>query len=153
MENYLYLTRPMLKGIGKILNEGKLMLKLLLVSPDKDALSDFASALAQHGDVEFSWAESGETALQRASTTPFDLIITDEMLGDMTGLEFAGRLLTVNPMINCASISRLSPEKFHEVSEGLGMMGHLPVQPGKEHAEELLQRLKYIKGLTEGVKD
>lgn len=142
-----------MKGIGKIINESKRMLKLLLVSPDKDALSDFASALAKHGDVEFSWAESGETALQIASTTPLDLIITAETLGDMTGLELAGRLLTVNPMINCASVSRLSPEKFHEVSEGLGMMGPLPVQPGEEHAKELLQRLKYIKGLTDGVKD
>ena len=129
------------------------MLKLLLVSPDKDALSDLASALVQHGNVDLSWAESGKTALQSASSKPFDLIITDEMLGDMTGLEFAGRLLTVNPMINCASVSHLSPEKFHELSEGLGMMSHLPVQPGKEHAEELLQRLKYIKGLTGGVKD
>ena len=128
------------------------MLKLLLVSPDQDALSDLASTLVQSSDVDLSWAESGETALQRASINPFDLIITDEMLGDMTGLEFAARLLTVNPLINCAAVSRLSPEKFHEVSEGLGMMGHLPVRPGKELAAELLQRLKYIKSLTDGVK-
>jgi CheY-like chemotaxis protein len=129
------------------------MFKLLLVSPDKDALSDFAAALAQHGDVEFSWAESGQATLRIASTTPLDLIITAETLGDMTGLELAGRLLTVNPMINCASVSRLSPDQFHELSEGLGIMGHLPVQPGPEHAEELLQRLKYIKGFTDDLKD
>ena len=129
------------------------MLKLLLVSPDQDALSGLASALVKHTDVDLSWAESGAAALQRASTTPFDLIITAEKLGDMTGLELAGRLLNVNPMINCASVSRLSPAKFHELSEGLGIMGHLPVQPGKEHAEELLRRLKYVKSLTGVVKD
>ena len=163
MGNYLYPIRQMLKGNGKNaenaarckisgLKEANLF-KLLLVSPDKYSLSGLALALVEHGDVDLSWAESGETALQRAAINPFDLIITDEILGDMTGLEFAGRLLTVNPMINCATVSRLSPEEFHEVSEGLGLMAQLPAKPGKIQAEELLQTLKYIKGLTDGVRD
>ena len=129
------------------------MLKLLLVSSDKDAFVDLASALVKHSDVDFTWAESGETALNIAATTPLDLIITGEMLGDMTGLEFAGRLLTVNPMINCASVSRLSPEKFHEVSEGVGLMAQLPLKPGQEHVEKLLQQLRDIKNLMSGTKD
>jgi len=129
------------------------MLKLLLVSSDKDALSDLASALAKYGDVELSWVESGGTALNLASDAAIDLIVTDERLGDMTGLEFAAKLLTVNPMINCASVSSLSHEKFHKVSEGMGLLAQLPIKPGKEHAKDLLQRLKYIKGLTDGVKD
>jgi len=124
------------------------MLKLLLVSLDKDSLSCLASALVEHGDVDLSWVESGQSALEIASDTVIDLVITDERLGDMTGLEFAARLLSVNTMINCASVSRLSSDNFHEVSEGLGLMAQLPVQPDKEHAEELLQRLRYIKDLT-----
>lgn len=123
------------------------MLKLLLVSPDQDSLFDLASALVEHSDVDLSWAESGETALNIASGTAIDLIVTDERLGDMTGLEFVGRLLTVNPMINCASVSSLSHEKFHKVSEGMGLLAQLPIKPGKEHAKDLLQRLKYIKNL------
>ena len=51
---------PTLKG------NGKLMVKLLLVSSDKDSLSDLASALVEHIDVDLSWAESGETALNIA---------------------------------------------------------------------------------------
>ena len=124
------------------------MLKLLLVSPDKDSLSGLASALMEHIDVDLLWAESGETALDIASETAIDLVVADERLGDTTGLEFAGRLLSVNPMINCACVSRLSPEKFHEVSEGLGLVAQLPVQPGEANAEELLQCLRYIKNLT-----
>lgn len=129
------------------------MIKLLLVSPDKDALSDLASALIEHDDVALSWAKSGEVALNMAIETDFDLIITDEGLGDMTGLAFANRLLAVNPMINCATISRLSPEKFHEVSEGLGLMAQLPDRPGKAQAETLLQRLRDIRNLMSGVRD
>lgn len=126
------------------------MLKLLLVSPNKASLSGLASALAEHGDIDLSWAESGETALDMASDTTIDLVVTDERLGDMTGLEFAGRLLSVNPIINCASVSHLSPENFHEVSEGLGLMAQLPVQPSKEDAENLLQRLRNLKSLMGG---
>ena len=127
------------------------MFKLLLVSPDKYSLSGLASALIEHGDVDLSWAESGEKALDIASDTAIDLVVTDESLGDMTGLEFAGRLLSVNPMINCASVSRLSTESFHEVSEGLGLIAQLPVQPGKEDAHKLLQHLRYLRGLMGGV--
>ncbi len=126
------------------------MLKLLLVSLDEDSLSGLASALREHGDVDLSWAESGEKALDIASDTAIDLVVTEERLGDMTGLEFARRLLSVNPMINCASVSRLSSENFHEVSEGLGLMAQLPIQPGKEDAEELLQRLRNLKNLMGG---
>jgi CheY-like chemotaxis protein len=129
------------------------MFKILIVSPDKNSLYNLTSALVEHADVELSWVESGKTALEIATDSAIDLVVTDESLGDMTGLEFADRLLSVNPMINCASVSRLSPEKFHEISEGLGIMVQLPFQPGKEHAEELLQRLKKIKMLMAGVKD
>lgn len=129
------------------------MFKILLVSPDKNSLYNLASALAEHADVDLSWAESGKTALEIVADSAIDLVVTDESLGDMTGLEFAGRLLSVNPMINCASVSRLSPEKFHEISEGLGIMVQLPVKPDKEDAEKLLQRLKDIKNLMSGVKD
>ena len=128
------------------------MLKLLLVSHAKDSLSALASALKEDSEVDLSWAESGKTALDILSGTAVDLVVTDENLGDMTGLEFADKLLFVNPMVNCTPVSSLSPKKFHEASEGLGVIAQLPVQPGKEHAEKLLKYLRQIKNLTDSVK-
>lgn len=129
------------------------MVKLLLVSAKKENLADLVSTLMQHDDVALSWAESGKIALRQATDATVDLVITDEKIGDMTGLDFAARLVVVNPMVNCAVISQLSPEKFHEVSEGLGVLAQLPVHPGPEHAKALLQRLKNIKNLTSGIKE
>ena len=129
------------------------MFKIMLVSSKKDDLSDLAAVLIGHDDVELSWAKSGEAALNMASESDFDLVITDEKLGDMTGLMFAKQLLAVNPIINCATISRLSPEKFHEVSEGLGLMAQLPDKPGKTQADMLLRRLRDIRNLMSGVKE
>jgi len=65
----------------------------------------------------------------------------------MTGIEFMKKLLPINPMINCAAVSPLPPEEFHEASEGLGVLVQLPVAPGKLDAENLLKRLDDLKNL------
>ena len=48
MEIYLYPTNLMLKDSGK----DSIMLKILLVSPDKGSLSGLASAWTESGDVD-----------------------------------------------------------------------------------------------------
>ena len=122
------------------------MLKVLLVSPDEDSLSGLYAALKEHDDVELMTVESGERALAMVAKRAVDLVVTDEEIGDMTGLAFARRLISINPMINCACVNHLDPERFHEVSEGLGLMDQLPVRPDKEDAEKILRDLRIIKG-------
>jgi len=127
------------------------MIKLLLVTPTRNSLGGLASALKINDDVELFWAESGGKALAIAAETLVDLVVTDECLGDMTGLELAEKMLSVNPMINCAAVSSLSSKEFHEASEGLGLLAQLPALPGKDQAEELLQRIKNLKGRLAGI--
>ena len=122
------------------------MLKILLASPDELSLSILASVMEENDDVQMSWAESGKSALEMVSKTAFDLVVADEKLGDMTGLDFAEKLVVINPMVNCAAVSSLSDEEFHEASEGLGLLAQLPVNPAKEHAEPLLKTLRQLKG-------
>jgi len=125
------------------------MIKLLLVTPDKGPFNEFALALAHHDDVELAWAESGQRALDMLSNTPLDLVVVDEKLGDMTGMEFIETLVSVNPMINCAAVSPLPSDEFHEDSEGLGILAQLPVQPGANDAENLLKLLNHLKNLLQ----
>jgi len=125
--------------------------KILLASPNRDALSVLDSTLKKHKNVDMVWVESGGKALEMVTDTTFDLVISDEKLGDMTGLELAGKLISVSPMINCAVMSSLSHEDFHEASEGLGLMAQLSIQPSEEQTEELLQLLINLKGLLSGV--
>ena len=121
------------------------MNRLLFVTAASDSLVGLAAALETNDEVELSWADSGSKALDMVADTPVDLVVTDELLGDMTGLELAERMLSVNPMINCAAVSTLSAKQFHEGSEGLGLLAQLPAVPDKEQAEELLQHLIAIK--------
>jgi two-component SAPR family response regulator len=123
----------------------KPMIKLLLVTPDKESFHDFTFALIKNNDVELSLASTGQEALALLSESPVDLVIVDESVGDITGIGFMKKLLSINPMINCAAVSPLSHEAFHEASEGLGVLAQLPVAPGKPDAENLLMRLKDLK--------
>jgi len=123
------------------------MIKILLITPEREMFSEFAVVLNQKNDVEVFWAESGQSALKMLGNTPSDLVVVDENLGDMTGIEFMKKLLQINPMINCAAVSLLAPEDFHEASEGLGVLMQLPVSPGELDAENLLQRLNDLKNL------
>jgi len=123
------------------------MLKLLFVSRDDKNFQDLISALKGNRDVELEFSDSGEKALAIVAGKAVDLVVADENLGDMTGLELVRRILKINFMINFAVVSGLSPDEFHEASEGLGIMAQLPKEPGKEEAEVLIKTLNYIKGL------
>jgi len=123
------------------------MLKLLLATRDKNSLAALASSLDESDGIEYEWAESGERALEMISQTPVDLLVVDEELGDMSGLELARRLIFVNPMVGCAAVSSLAPGEFEKASDGLGLLPQLPPAPGKEEAGKLIQTLKEIKNL------
>jgi DNA-binding NarL/FixJ family response regulator len=126
------------------------MVQILLVTPERGSLSEFGSALAEHGDVAILWARSGHEALDLISETDVDLVVTDEGVGDMTGLELIRRLIRVRPMIHCAPVSALSSHDFHEASEGLGVLAQVSVRPGRGQAKDLLARLRKIKDLEAG---
>ena len=124
------------------------MIKILLVTSEREPFSEFDRVLKQKDDVELSWAATGQEALEALSDNPVDLVIVNENIGDMTGIEFMKKLLPIDPMINCAAVSSLAPDEFHEASEGLGVLMQLPVNPGELEAETLLKRLKKLKDLT-----
>ena len=119
------------------------IIKILLVSQDKAAMSAFKAGLEEN-QVQTAWAQSGSNAIAKIAEKSFDLVVTDENLGDMTGLEFIEKVISIKPMVNCAAVTSLLPADFHEASEGLGILMPLPVSPGQEQAEKLLGRLKTI---------
>ncbi len=123
------------------------MVRLLLVGRDKNNFEDLKSALKGYEDIELGLSESGEQALAIIPGKAVDLVIADEDLGDMTGLELVKRILKINFMINFAVVSGLPHDEFHEASEGLGIMLQLPKRPGEKDAEELIKTLKLIKGM------
>jgi len=124
------------------------IISILLASRDKASMSAFKAGLEEN-QVQTAWAQSGSNAIAKLTEGNFDLVVTDENLGDMTGLEFIEKVISKNPMVNCAAVSSLLPADFHEASEGLGILMQLPVRPDQEQAEKLLRQLKSILNLAE----
>ena len=125
---------------------GKKMIRILIVGSDKHAFTDLTAFLKKKADIDISWAENGRIALNIIAKNPFDLAIADDLLPDMTGLNFVQKLVTINPMINSALVSTLSHDKFHEQTEGFGILAQLPKKPDEKHAKDLLEQLKKIIG-------
>lgn len=124
------------------------MIHVVLVSSDKDFFTGLASNMGKNVNLNISRAKSGGNALSMISVNSFELVVTDESLSDMTGLKFVEKLVSINPMINCAAVSSLSSEDFHAATEGLGILMQLPPRPDKIHAENLLKYLNNILNIT-----
>ena len=120
------------------------MISILLVSTENETLHGLASGLRQYRKVEIFRAASCQKAFDMISSKAFDLAVADENIAGVSGLEFAEKLVSVNPMINCAVVSSLSPKDFHEASEGLGVLMQLPVRPDEKQAQILIKRLKKV---------
>lgn len=123
------------------------MIHFLIVSPERDSLLDLADQLGKENNIQIRWAGSGKEALDSVSRDPVDLVITNEELGDMSGLAFAEKLVMLNPLIHCAAVSALSSDDFHEASEGLGLLAQLPVHPSPTDADNLILKFQKIKNL------
>ena len=122
--------------------------RILIVTPNRSRLAEFAQTLIENQDFQVAWVDCGQAAIADVMKHPPLGVIIDENLLDIPGLDLVRRLLPINALINTAMISDLSPEAFHEDSEGLGIMAQLLPNPTKSDAREILSRLKRMSPLS-----
>jgi DNA-binding response OmpR family regulator len=123
------------------------MSKILLVSKGSSSLADLADELIKRKEFDVMQVKSGEEALSLVRENRADVVIAAEVLSDGLALPFVQELMRKHPLINCAMISSLPPEDFHELTEGLGLFMQLPINPGAEEADKMVQFLDSISAL------
>jgi hypothetical protein len=74
-------------------------------------------------------------------------MIVDEEVDGLSNLDIARHVVMTNAMVNLAVVSPLSPEDFHEASEGLGILAQLPQSPGEDDASRLLEAIRQVSSL------
>lgn len=116
------------------------MKKFLIITRQAGNFSKLAEGLNDKNTNEIIWADS-VTAAQAAASGSIDLIIIDEKVDGRPGPDIAMEMIRINAMANLALVSGLSPEDFHEATEGLGIMAQLPPCPDAKDAERLLNAL------------
>jgi len=123
------------------------MLRIVLATDRLEAMQAFVEALSSNPEVRLQHVTSGAEVLEAVSVSAPHLVIIDSGLTDNEPLELVKKLLMVNAMMNTVVVSPLSEEEFHEASEGLGVLGRLPGEPGESDAADLLHRLKKVLGV------
>ena len=118
--------------------------KFLIATRHKDRFIPLAEALETLIQADIHWAATGKEAIEQAGSLLPVLTVIDETLPDMSGLETIRDLMTTNALLNTALVSSLSPDDFHEFSEGLGILVQLPVSPGEKEAGEIVSSLRNI---------
>ncbi len=122
------------------------MLSILLATNRPEALRPFTEALRQDPEVNIQVKSTGSETVGSVRERFPHLVIVDSTLPDIQPLSLVRELLFVNAMVNTVVVSSLGEEEFHEASEGLGVLGSLPSNPGRSDAAELLKKLRGVLG-------
>lgn len=120
------------------------MREIIIVTNDEENFSSFVQALSAESEYVIGWDNSLEQSQERVSAAPPALMVIDEKIDGVSNLQIARQIVMKNPMINLALVSSLSAKDFHEASEGLGILTHLPRHPGKEDALKLAKLIDKI---------
>lgn len=123
------------------------MTEILLAGSHRSALQTARQTLESLG-ARTHFADTAASARDLVAERPLDLVVLDETVGEMTGLDLLKAILPIRPMINSAVVSPLSPAEFHDAGEGLGILMQLPVDPDREAAERLFEQLMHVLNLT-----
>jgi CheY-like chemotaxis protein len=123
------------------------MMEILAVGPAA-SFDEFKDEIGVAGDASIERVGSGAEALAKLSEKKVDLVVIDETLKDMTGLDLARQVAFRNPMTAVALVSAVSPEDFHEATEGLGILAQLSPRPGRRESRSLIETLSKVMRMT-----
>jgi CheY-like chemotaxis protein len=125
------------------------MTQIIIAGSELASLPAFIRGIEENGGRVTCLGASGQV-VEAISEGGFDLLIADESLGDMSAIDLIEKVVALNPMLNCAVVSPLPADEFHEASEGLGILMQLPNEPGQEEASALMKHLKKIQSFKVG---
>jgi CheY-like chemotaxis protein len=119
------------------------MARLLLIDDDPALLSLLRRTLERAG-YEVVTAPNGREGLQRLTTGPFDLLITDIVMPEMEGLELILKLRQTHPALRIIAISgggQLRPASYLNLAR---LSGAMTVLAKPFELEELLTAVQKL---------
>lgn len=106
------------KGVGR----------RVLVAEDEELVRDYLVDVLENDGFEVTSATRGDTALAllKADPNAFDLLLTDQMMPGISGIELARSAIDLHPDLPVIICSAYSPEDIRQIAEYLGIRDILP---------------------------
>jgi len=123
-------------------------LHIILVAKEQVLFAELAKMFAKEQRLNVTFIGSNREAMEVVTHNKVDVAIIADELPDSTGLQLVKDLVLENPFINCALVSALYPDEFHEATEGYGVFLQLPPLPGPDTAKKILTHLDKIYQLS-----
>ena len=120
------------------------MLRILILTHSETTFKALGDRFATRPGCGVIWSPSLYDATQQIKSAAPQLVVIDEKLDGITGLEAARVLVLVDAMVSIAVVSTLTPEAFHHTSEGLGILAQLPPNPSASQVEGVLKSLQTV---------
>jgi len=116
-------------------------IKLLIITEDVELFRPLEAALVSETMLGVVITESTGQVRRAVENNEVEALIVDEQLEAMSGLDFVNELVRINPLVNCALVSMLQPDEFHEATEGLGVFMQLNGRPVAQEAVRVAARI------------
>lgn len=116
-------------------------LKVILASKEHERLAPIERGLRNGADTEFYQAESSGAVYEIMKDEDINLVVIDDNLSDINGLDVVKTLARKAPFVSCALVSSLEADDFHEKTEGLGVLMQLSEPILEESAQNLISSL------------
>ena len=120
---------------------------ILLAGREPDSFAALNRELGKDQRLRVTKVYSAEHSQKTIREGSVDVVVVADELQDKNGLQFVREIVADHPFINCALVSPLYPQEFHEQTEGLGLFMQLPVNPGPEAARHMLAMLEKLNQL------
>ncbi|MFA6009096.1 MAG: hypothetical protein WC799_03860 [Desulfobacteraceae bacterium] len=123
------------------------MMQILFVSENPSGLDDLKNGLLKHPQVHVDTVASVDEAWIKINEALPALVVIDEIVAGIPGKQLVEGMIKKNPFINTALVSPLSPEDFHEDTEGLGVLMKIDKQAGESQAKDMVEQLEKLLSL------
>jgi DNA-binding response OmpR family regulator len=112
---------------------------IVVVSARTQELGPFLAPLKKIKGCNLVIAPTGSAALEIIRTGAPSFVIIDQGLADFTPLKLVTEIMMLNAMINTAVVTDMSPDEFHEASEGLGILTSIPPHPAESDGKNVAE--------------
>lgn len=121
-------------------------MRILIVDGAEKNLFPLHERLEKNGVVVES-QYCTDLAAASAQCKKYDLAVFAETLQTVSGLDSIKIFVPENPFLHCALQSSLAPDKFHDVTEGYGILMQVPSVAPETCAESLVAAVQKISSI------